>query len=1032
MKESYDFRVVEKEISKFWEDNKIYEKAKKRNQGKKSFYFLDGPPYTSGRVHIGTAWNKALKDSILRYKRMQGFDVWDRAGYDMHGFPISLKVRAKLGLKHLEDIEEYGSGKFVEKCKEFALKNMDLMTKDFEKMGVWMDFEDPYHPLNKEFIEGEWWLVKQAEKNNRLYEGEKVMHWCYDCTTSLSKHELEYELVEDKSIFVKFKVKGKEDEYLIIWTTTPWTIPYNLAVMVNPEIDYVKAQVGDEKWVIADALSNLFINGVYGEKFKVLDKFKGDKLEGVEYEHPMKDEIKKYEELKKDHPNVHSIILSKEYVDTGAGSGLVHCAPGCGPEDYEVGRREDIPPFNNLDEKGVFPEEMGKYAGWKAKRDDKKFIKNMEDSGAILAVTDVEHDYAHCWRCKNPVVFRTTKQWFFNIEELKEKMLELHKNTYWVPDTAFNAFSSWLENLRDNGITRQMYWGTPVPIWTCDSCDDYEVIGSVKELEKKAGKVPDDLHKPWIDKVKWKCKCGGTKKRIPDVLDVWIDAGTTSWNCLNFPSKKKDFKELFPADFILEGKDQIRGWFNLLFVASMIAMDKHSFKNVYMHGFIQDAQGRKMSKSEGNVISPYEIMDKYGADTLRYYMISAAKPGLDMNYNFDDTEVKHRNLFVFWNIQHLLSDIAKNVGEKPGKIDYKELDEEDKYIISKLHTTIKETTEKYDKYLLNEAPLGPEQLLLELSRNYIQLVREKSSMGADKEKKNVLNVMFEVYLKALTMLAPSAPFITDKIYQNLKEEFSLEEKSIHLKQWPGYDEKFIDKELEETFEIVEDVIGSGLSCRDQAQVGVRWPMPKIIIKAGKPGVKKAVNKLKEIVKEQLNVKKIEFGEVSLDYNIKPNFSSLGKKFGEKTPKVAELIKKNEDKIKKNIANKKIKVNNFEIERDDLEIETIVPEPYKLSSFGQTDVFLDTNTNKELEEEGFAREIMRRVQQLRKRANLKKQDEIELAIETSEKWLDKYVEEIKERVGAKTLEIIHETNEKFTFSSKEKVKGKKFHLLMDKL
>ncbi|MFH1590219.1 MAG: isoleucine--tRNA ligase [archaeon] len=1032
MKKGYDFNILEPEIEKLWKNKKIYEKAKKQNKGKKSFYFLDGPPYTSGRVHIGTAWNKALKDSILRYKRMAGFDVWDRAGYDMHGLPTSLKVRKQLGLKDLEDIKKYGVGKFNTECKKFAMTNMCLMNKDFERIGVWMDFKNAYHPLKKEFLEGEWWLVKQAEKKKRLYKGEKVMHWCYDCATSLAKHELEYELVNDDSIFMKFKVSNTNNEYLIIWTTTPWTIPFNLAVMVNPNLEYVKVDVEGETWIVAKQLANILISSVCNKNFKVLETFKGSKLKGLSYEHPLSKEIPLYKELKKEYPNVHTVVMSKEYVDVSAGSGLVHCAPGCGPEDYEVGRKKNIPPFNNLNRHGEFPKEMGAFAGWKARVEDQRFIEYFKEINSILAVTKVEHDYAHCWRCKNGVIFRTTKQWFFKVEDLKKKMLQLHKKTYWVPEASYNAFSSWLENLRDNGITRQMYWGTPVPIWECDKCDDYEVMGSAAEIKKKTGKEPKDLHIPWIDEVKWKCKCGGTKKRIPDVLDVWIDAGTTSWNCLDYPAKKDLFKKLYPADFILEGKDQIRGWFNLLLVASMLSMENHSFKSVYMHGFIQDAQGRKMSKSAGNVISPYEIIDKYGADTLRYYMISAAKPGLDMKYNFEDTEVKQRNLFVFWNIQNLLIDISKNLNKKPGKPDFKKLSLEDKHMLSKLHSAIEKTTTQFDKYLLNETPITVEELLLELSRNYIQFVREKLVMGTEQEKKNILDIIFEVYSKALILFAPIAPFITEKIYQNLKKEFKLKQESIHLYKWPKYDSKMINKNLEQSFADAERVIGSALSCRDQANIGVRWPLKEIVIETDKETLKKSIKKLDSLIKKQVNVKNITFKKVKVEYEIKPNYSALGKRFGEKTGQIAELIKKNNAKISKDITKPKIKLENFEIEQEHLDITKIVPEDYKMSEFSNTSVFLNIKVDEKLEREGFVREIIRRTQNLRKQANLDKQDSIKLVIETTENWMEKFAVEIKKKVGAKTVDVTNETKEKFTFSSKEKIKGKEFHILMDKL
>ena len=668
----YDFKFVEPEMLNFWKENDIYKKAKEKNKGKQKFYFLDGPPYTSGKVHIGTAWNKSLKDMILRYKRMNGLDAWDRAGYDMHGLPTAHAVEKKLGLKGKDDILKLGVDKFIAACKKLCVDNMELMNKDFTKLGVWMDFENAYQSITKEFMESEWWLIKKAHDKGRLYEGLRTMTWCPDCATAIAKHELEYQTVSDDSIFLKFKVKGKENEYLVIWTTTPWTIPYNLGVMVNPEEDYVKAKVGDEVWIVAAKLAGVFIQGVADKKYSVLEEMKGEALEGLEYEHPLNDELKQvYTEIKLKSSKIFTIVLSKAYVDTTAGSGLVHMAPGCGPEDYEIGHKNGIPPFNNLDEKGVFPKEMGPFAGWIAKKDDKKFIEFLRKKGSLIESTKVEHEYAHCQRCHNPVIFRTTKQWFFKVEDLKEKMVKANEGIKWVPQAAFNAFDSWLKNLRDNSITKQRFWGTPLPVWRCEECKKYDVIGSAKELEKLSGKKPEDLHKPWIDQITIPCECGKEKKRIPDIIDVWVDAGTVSWNCLDYPGREDLFKELFPADFILEGKDQIRGWFNLLMVASMLAFDKPPFKSVYMHGFVQDAQGRKMSKSLGNYILPEEVVKEYGVDTLRYYMISGANPGIDINYNFDDVKLKHKNMFVFWNLHNFLIDMAKGVGKNPSKIDGK-------------------------------------------------------------------------------------------------------------------------------------------------------------------------------------------------------------------------------------------------------------------------------------------------------------------------------------------------------------------------
>ena len=415
----YDFKQVEKHVFEYWQKNKIYEKAKKRVAKGKDFYFLDGPPYTSGRVHLGTAWNKSLKDCVLRYKRMRGFNVWDRAGYDMHGMPIERAVEKKFKLKSKDDVPRFGVEKFVNECRKFAVDNMHLMNKDFRRLGVWMDFDNAYQSVKKEFIEGVWWLVKKAHEQNRMYEGKMSMTWCQECATALAKHELEYKNVADDSIFVKFKVVGTENEYLIIWTTTPWTIPFNLAVMAHPDIDYAKAKVGDEVWILAKNLANTLIRGVADKDYNMLETFKGSKLHGIKYEHPFYSLLKPvYDELMQKSDKVFTVVMSEEYVDLSAGSGLVHTAPGCGPEDFEVGHREGIPAFNTLDEFGVFPDNMGKFSGLVAKKDDKRFIDELDKVGALIAVTKVDHDYAHCWRCKQPVIYRTTKQWFFKIEDL--------------------------------------------------------------------------------------------------------------------------------------------------------------------------------------------------------------------------------------------------------------------------------------------------------------------------------------------------------------------------------------------------------------------------------------------------------------------------------------------------------------------------------------------------------------------------------------------------------------------------------------
>ncbi len=939
----YDFKKVENEILKYWEKEKIYEKIKKRNVKGKNFYFLQGPPYTSGRLHIGHAWNHALKDQILRYKRMNGFNVWDRNGYDMHGLPTENKVQKNLKLKDKKAIEEYGIGKFVKKCKEFSYEMAQLMSKDLMNFGVWMDHENAYMPITNDFIEGEWWLIKKANEEKRVYEGLKTVTWCYLCETALAKHELEYENILEDSIFVKFKVKDVDNEYLIVWTTTPWTILFNLGIMVHPDLDYVKVKVKDEIWIVAKGLVGPFIQGVLGEKLNIIEEFKGEKLVGLRYEHPFYKELKEhYDKIMKESKKAFTVVLSEEYVDLSAGTGLVHMAPGCGPEDFEVGRRNGIPPFNNLKENGDYPEGMGKFSGLNAKKDNKKFAEELDKNGVLITSTQVEHDYPHCWRCKNPVIFRATKQWFLKIEDLIPKMINDIGKIKWVPKQWEFPYRSWISNLKDNSITRQRYWGAPVPLWKCKKCNDYTVVESGEELRKLGGKVPSDLHRPWIDEVKIPCKCGGKKERIEEVLDVWIDSGTTSWNCLYFPGRKDLFEEFWPADLVLEGTEHTRLWFYMLHLTSTLAFNKFSFKNVYMHGMLRDVEGVKMSKSLGNIISPYEIVDKFGVDAMRLYT-STQRAGEDMNLSWEEIKQKHRNLIVLYNIASYLMNYCDNLAFK---VKAKEI--EDFYILSKLNSTTEEVTNLMEDYELDQVPLLVEELFLDLSRKYIQIVRERI------DEKEVQEIIFSVLFECLKMFSISCPFITERIYLELKQKYKLKEESIHLFYWPKFDKKLVDKKLEENFELALQVISEALAQREKIGYGVRWPLVKLEIFINEP---KKLEKLKKIIENQINVKGVE--------------------------------------IKKG---------------DKLEIR------------------LDTKITGELEKEGYLREILRRIQSLRKREGLQIKDRIKLNIESSYD-LSEYKKEIINKVGAVNVTF---SNKGYKNLIEEKIRGKIFKISIQKL
>jgi isoleucyl-tRNA synthetase len=1040
----YDFKSVESSTREFWEQNRIYEKAKEGNQtpDHKKFYFLDGPPYTSGKAHIGHTWNHALKDVVLRYKRMSGFNVWDRAGYDMHGLPTEHATEKELGIHGREQIEAYGVEKFIDECRKVCIRNMLEMNKVFKSLGVWMDFDNAYQPITKEFIEGEWWFVKTAHEKGRLYEGERTMTWDPTNATALAKHELEYKTITDTAIYVKMRVKDEADTYLIIWTTTPWTIPFNLAIMANPDVTYVKAKVlhdGKQQiWILAKDLMDEFIVDKMGTGYEIIKELKGSDIAGLEYEHPFASKAPIYAELKSRMPKVHTVLMSTEYVDTSTGTGLVHCAPGCGPEDYEVGHRNGIKPFNTLDEQGVL-RDLAPFNGLIAKTDDDEFIRLIDEEGALLHTHKYSHEYPHGERSRQPVVFRTTKQWFLKVEDIKDRLIEENNKIAWRPEAAYNAFNSWLENLRDNSISKQRFWGTPIPVWrSTDDPKEYIVVGSAKELAELAGldKEPEDLHIPTVDKITFKRKGKDGKmheyRRIPDVLDVWVDAGTTSWNCLFYPGRPDLLKEWYPAAFILEGKDQIRGWFNLLHIASMIAFDKPAFKAVYMHGFINDSQGRKMSKSLGNYILPEEIISKYGVDTTRYYMIGAANPGFDMNYNFDDTDAKFKNMLVYWNMHNYLLELAALGDIKPKPISSLELGLEERYLLSRLNTAIKGMTEAFDEYRLNETPVIVEEFLLDMSRTYIQLVRDKATAGTDEEKETVVSALAHSMLDAMTLFAPIAPYFAEAMYQDLKAAFPeiCKEESIHLRQWPTSDGELIDEQLEKDFIIAKDLIGAILAARDKAQLGVRWPASQVRVDCT-PVQAEAIRRMETLVKVQTNVKDISFEPVEVEYVIEPNTKTIGKAFGKETQEVMALIARSQEDITQMLRERKshIMLDQRTIKEEHLDIKRQAPDKYQPGEGNVLRAYLDTTRTPELEREGYAREIIRRIQQLRKTAGLVKSDRIGVEITSADSMLRSAAEEhsasIAERTGSTKLQLVETLTQGLEHTSSEKIKGAAF-------
>lgn len=907
----------EKQILDFWKKNKIYEKSKKKNEKGKKFYMMDGPPYATGHIHMGTALNKISKDIAMRSQRLQGKNVFDRAGYDTHGVPIEFQIEKEIGSKNKQDIEKYGVKKFIQKCKEFATRYIDVMNSEFSNLGVWMDYENAYLTLNPEYIEVIWDVFKEAEKKNLLYLGKYPIHVCPRCETAVAYNEIEYSKQEDTSIIVKFPLKDKKNTFLLIWTTTPWTLPGNTGVMVNPNYIYSEIQINNnEKWILAKELIPKIMKEL-SLSYKELKEYKGKQLEGWEYENP----LSKYIKVKT--KNSYKIVLSSRYVNLEEGTGLVHSAPGHGKEDYEVGKEYNLDILSPVDINGLMTQEAGKYSGKKARVVDYEIIEDLEKDKMLVYKHKYFHDYPLCWRCKSPLLMISQPQWFFKISQIQEKLLKENESTIWNPSWMQLRMKAWLEGISDWPVSRKRYWGTPLPIWICEKCNNKTVIGSIDELEKLSKRKIKEIHKPEIDEIEIKCKCGGNMKRVSEVLDVWFDSGVSSWAALNYLKDKKQFEKFWPSDLNIEGKDQIRGWWNSQFILSEIKFGKKPFNNISVHGMVLDLGKKKMSKSLGNVTTPQEIIDKQGRDFLRYYFAKISK-GED--FAFDENEFKEINNFfrVFLNINNFINQLEKK----------NKLKVEDKWILSKYNSLIKNVRENYNSYKFIEVVKALEEFLInDLSKKYIQIIRERSD--------EIYDVINELRLGALKLLAPIIPFTTEKIWQELKEKKIVKEESIHLTEFPKEDNKKINQALEKEFETAFKIIELGLAERDKEKIGLKWPLAKASIET----TEKLSKELQEIIMRQLNIKKLEIksGKAS-DFN-------------------------EQDRV------------------------------------ARIKLILDTKTTPELEAEGYARELARAIQSERKKEGLVKTDFIELNIQLSQPLLKKlkiYENFLKERVNAKRI------------------------------
>lgn len=896
---------IEEQIFEFWKKNKIYEKVKALRKGAKKFYFLDGPPYATGSIHMGTAMNKIIKDFYLRFFRMNGYSVWAQPGYDTHGVPIENKIEQKFSFKTKKDIEKFGVDKFVEECKKFATEYIDIQNKQFANLGVWMDWDNPYMTLANDYIEGAWFTFKQAFDKGFLFKGNYSVHVCPHCETAVAYNEIEYEKVTDPSIYVKFRIRGNSKEYFLIWTTTPWTIPSNMGIMVKPNAEYVKIQIKDESFIVAKDLLEVLISKFGIQDFRVIESFKGKELEGIEYTHPLSDFLPFHKDLKK----VHRVVLSDQYVSLEEGTGLVHTAPGHGKEDYEVGMKNGLPAVNPLKLDGTFDENSGKYFGMYAKDADKIIIQDLKEKNALLFEEQVTHDYPLCWRCKYPLLQMAVPQWFFRVTKIRNKLLKENEKINWIPDWAGQRFKNWLESLGDWPISRQRYWGIPLPIWICDNCQNVKVIGSREELPK----IPKDFHKPYIDEVTWTCKkCGkGKMKRVPDVLDVWFDSGVAPWASLGYPKNKALFKKLWPADFILEGPDQIRGWWNSLMITSIITFDRRSFDNVLFHGFVLDSHGIKMSKSKGNVIEPEKLIEKYGRDVTRFYFLSGA-PWEDYYFKWEDLEDVAKSFVVLRNTFNFVKTYVTKTGSP------KDLRNEDRWVLSRLNSLIEICTKSCEAYNAQKAAAEILNFVLnDFSRWYVKLIRDRvwvTYQGRDKQ--SAFYTLFTVTENLLRLLSPFMPLLTENLHQTILKPLKKGKESIHMYDWPKVNKKSIDKKLEEKMIAVKQIVEAALAGRQQANLKLRWPIKEVLIVSSDKKVNSAVKQLKEILLSACNSKEIkvvkkepdgEFSSIELPFGK----ILVNKKMDEKLLEEAmirELIRSIQESRKKNKFNVKESIN----------------------------------------------------------------------------------------------------------------------------
>ncbi len=1040
---SYNPNTLEVAVQAFWAETDAYRKTKESRANGPDFYFVDGPPYTTGYIHLGTAMNKTIKDMMVRFKRMQKFNVTDTPGYDMHGLPIEVRVEKSIGVKNKKEIEEYGIDRFVSICKSFALDFQKKMSSDFKELGVWFDWENPYLTINASYIEAAWWTLKRAYDKGLLVRANRVLPGCPRCETALAEAEIDYYNEKDPSIYVKFNLKDDPKVSLLIWTTTPWTLPANLAVAAHPDQEYLKVRyrrIGETDTVIVLKGLEEEIKDLGGwEKYDVLQEIQGDDLVGLEYITPFVDEVPYQRST--NGKWMHRVLPSKTV--EAANTGLVHIAPGHGPEDFELGKEFGLEPFCPVDEAGFYNQLVGeKYMGMHVKKANQELIKDLEAKDRLFFNGIIEHRYGHCWRCKSPVLFRTTNQWFLRVTQVKNQMLEEIEKIRWTPDWAGSSREyDWTMNARDWCISRQRYWGIPIPVWTCH-CGEMKVISTTDELKGAQGYHEDmELHRPWIDAVKLKCpKCGGEMSRIPDVLDVWFDSAVASWAQLGFPRKRDSFERLWPAKFIIEAHDQTRGWFYSQLAAGVIAFGRAPYESVLMHGWMLDSHGQPMSKSRGNVVEVGKVTKEYGVDALRFYLIKASAPWDDIPFYIDGVKNARKTLNVLWNVVNFATTYMAIDQFDPQSVTRESvqahLHQEDVWLISRTEKLKNEFTRQMNALELHKAGRALEEYILEdLSRWYVRLIRDRMwSEEGDLGKLAAYRTLYDAIMDTALLLAPICPHLTEEVYRHLDGN----RPTVHMMDWPSSDLTKVDERLEKAMAMVQEIVEMVTRERQLKNVKLRWPIKRLIIKVENNDALLALRSMEDIMRSQANVKEIEYVSPGEEWsetvlNVVPNPLAIGKVYRQWASKIAVLLQsrpanKIKDSMQRGEYSLGIEGQLVKIEPNMVSFTISLPKDIYVVNFSGGELYLDFEVTKEIEAEGYAREIIRRVQQSRKDMKLDVEEFIKVEVCADAKvseFLKMWKEHIMSEVRAKSLELVLEVHGEMV--SKWDIEGEKVEI-----